>query len=315
MVTGGTGFVGSRICQRLRSERIDFRPTCRTESDRGANSSAVVADLSRKDEVRCIEGDFQFVVHAAASVQLTRTRTSFVPDNVIATRNILDFCKERRVSGIIYISTKGTRHRKGEPLNTEDSRSDIAFQDHYIDSKREAESILMSQKEVPVSVLLPTAIVGPGDHKPTPTGQFILDYCRGKIPAYFPGGLNIVHVEDVSLAVLRVLELNKFNSSFILGGENLSMDEFLELLFQVTGISKPRVRVPLSVAKVLGRISEWKAKITGNPSATTLSKVSILGEGFRSDNSKATKELGIQFRSAREAIADSYTWYKQAKYI
>jgi dihydroflavonol-4-reductase len=315
LVTGGTGFLGSRICRRLRSEGIDCRPTCRTEGDLARDPSAIVADLSRKAEVERIEGDYRFVVHAAASVELTRTRSSFLPDNVIATRNILDFCKERKVKGIIHVSTKGTRHRRGERLNNEDSRFDIACEDGYLDSKREAESILTSQDDVPVSVLLPTAIVGPGDHKPTPTGQFLLDYCRRRIPAYFPGGLNLVHVDDVSLAVLRVLELERFDGSFILGGENLSMDEFLGLLQQTTGIPKPRVRIPLSVAKLVGRVSEAKAGLTGTPPRTTFSKVSILGEGYKSDSSKATRDLRIQFRSAREAIADSYAWYKQERYL
>jgi dihydroflavonol-4-reductase len=299
----------------LHSQKIDFRVTCRSQNDQRTNPSAIVADLARREEVLRIGGDFDFVVHAAASVQLTRTRPSFVPDNVIATRNVLEFCRERGVKGIIFISTKGTRHRAGEALNTEDSEFELPCKDPYIDSKRAAESLMTSQKDVPVAVLLPTAIFGPGDRKPTPTGQFILNYCRRRIPAYFPGGLNVVHVDDVSLAVLRVLELDKFDRAFILAGENLSMDEFMELLFQTTGTPKPRVRIPLSLAKALGRISEWKAGLLGDVPATTLSRVTILGEGFRSDGSRATNELGIRFRPAREAIADSYAWYRREKYL
>ncbi len=96
----------------------------------------------------------------------------------------------------------------------------------YHRSKLEQERAAFSSR-LPIVALLPTAPVGPGDAKPTPTGSLILDFLRGKIVAKAPGhgGMNLVAVEDVARAHVSALELGNIGERYVIGGENLSMDE------------------------------------------------------------------------------------------
>lgn len=314
LVTGATGFLGQRIHNRLRAEGFESVGTTRQAESAGRNASLRMVELSRKEDFTVIEGKFNCVIHAAASVGLGTV--AYHRDNILATQNILAFCKERAIPRLIFVSSKGTRNNVDEHENNENSEFKIGFTDPYIFSKKEAEEYLLRNRgDVAVTILLPTAIVGPGDHKPTPTGMFILDYCKRRIPGYFEGGLNIVHVDDVVLAILQVLQKNYWNETYLLGGSNLSMSEYIRLLGEVTGIPGPYIKIPGPLAEIYARLSEFKSRFSGKEPTVTLGKVRLLRQGFRSSNALASRELGIHFRNAGEAVFDAFLWYKRNRYL
>ncbi len=314
LVTGATGFLGQRIHDRLRAEGFDSVGTTRQVGSAGRNTSLRRVELSRKEDFNAIEGKFDCVIHAAASVGLGTA--AYRRDNILATQNILAFCKERAIPRLIFVSSKGTRNNVDEHENNENSEFKIGFADPYILSKKEAEEYLLRNRgDVAVTILLPTAIVGPGDHKPTPTGMFILDYCKRRIPGYFEGGLNIVHVDDVVLAILQVLQKNHWNKTYLLGGSNLSMSEYIRLLGEVTGIPGPYIKIPGPLAEIYARLSELKSRFSRKEPTVTLGKVRLLRQGFKSSNALASRELGIYFRNAGEAVSDAFLWYKRNRYL
>ena len=73
--------------------------------------------------------------------------------------------------------------------------------------------------------MLPTAPVGPGDRRPTPTGKIIVDLLRGRMPATLGGGMNVVPVEDVAAAHVLALERGRPGERYIAGGVNLTLAE------------------------------------------------------------------------------------------
>ena len=91
---------------------------------------------------------------------------------------------------------------------------------HYKRSKflAEQEAQRAAAEGQPVVIVNPTAPVGPGDWKPTPTGKVILDFLQGKMPAYLDTGLNVVPVEDCAVGHLLAAERGRTGERYILAG-------------------------------------------------------------------------------------------------
>lgn len=89
-------------------------------------------------------------------------------------------------------------------------------------------------------IVNPTAPIGPGDIRPTPTGRVIRDAARGRIPAYVDTGLNIVHVDDVAQGHLQAFEHGLIGERYILGGENMSLKQILEAVADRSHRRPPR---------------------------------------------------------------------------
>ena len=113
---------------------------------------------------------------------------------------------------------------------------------------------------VPVVIVNPSTPIGPGDVKPTPTGQIVLDAARGRTPAYVDTGLNIVHVDDVAAGHLLAFHRGRIGERYILGGEDMTLRQILTLIARLVGRSPPRIRLPhgavLPVAYVVGAVCQ-----------------------------------------------------------
>jgi dihydroflavonol-4-reductase len=166
---------------------------------------------------------------------------------------------------------------------------------------------------VPVVSVLPTAPIGPGDAKPTPTGKMILDFANGRITAKAPGhgGLNLVAVEDVARAHVAALQKGRIGERYVVGGENLSMDRIWEMLAEITGKPMPRWRAPYALALAAAYVDEARCRL--DPNATPLAPlegVRMSRERMYADSSKSQRELGHQPRPVREALQRAVAWFR-----
>src|SRR5690606_10545724 len=138
----------------------------------------------------------------------------------------------------------------------------------YKRSKHLAEQAVlkMAQRGLPVVIVNPSFPVGPWDSKPTPSGQIIVNFLRGKIPAYVETGLNVIDVEDVAIAHVLAAEKGRIGERYILGHEHLTLPEIFRVLEQISGVKAPRLRIPYAVAYASACISEVIARtITRRP--------------------------------------------------
>jgi dihydroflavonol-4-reductase len=171
---------------------------------------------------------------------------------------------------------------------------------------------------VPCVVVLPSAPVGPGDWKPTPTGKMILDFARGKMFAKPPagGGMNLVAVEDVARAHVSALRRGLVGERYLVGGENLSFDEIWRLLGETTGRSVPRFRVPRALAFGVAHIDELRCRL--QPDARPLAPlegVRMSTERMYVDCTKAAAELGFTAQPVRPALERAVAWYRANGYM
>jgi dihydroflavonol-4-reductase len=324
VVTGGTGFIGSAVVRHLAAGGHRVRVLARGGSDR-----RLLADLP----VEIVEGDLTDAVslrrsshgcgwlfHVAAFYSLwARDRRLFYDINVEGTRRILQAAAEAGASRVVYTSTVGAL---GIPKNgsagTEETPVSLAdMVGDYKRSKFLAEEVArdFARQGLPVVIVNPSAPVGPRDIKPTPTGQMIVDFLRGRMWAYLETGLNLVDVEDVAAGHLLAAERGKVGERYILGGRNLTLREIFEILARVTGIRPPRLKVTPGLILPLARVSEWVADhLTGRPPLIAVDAVRMARKTMFFDCAKAIRELGMPQSPVEGALDRAVCWFREHGY-
>ena len=239
LVTGASGFIGSAVTRQLVAREQEVialvEPGADTANLDGLDVKQVVGDLRSGEDVQSAVNGCRAVFHVAALYRFwARDPETFYAINVDGTRNVLDAAAEEAgVERLVYTSTVGTlglEHVSGSRSADERSFPDVRhLYGSYKRSKYVAEhEVLRAIAEgLPASLVLPTFPVGPGDRAPTPTGKLVLDFLNGRMPAYVDTVLNVAHVDDLAAGHVLALEKGRTGRSYILGGENLTLQQVL----------------------------------------------------------------------------------------
>lgn len=318
LVTGGTGFVGAHLVRALLDRGETVRCLVRPGGDRrnlaGLPVEVVEGDITDPPATaRAVRG-CETVFHAAAAYRL------WVPDpapmyrvNVGGTRTVLAAAGEAGARRIVYTSTVGALGNPGDGRpGTEETPVTLAeMVGHYKRSKflAEQEALRLHRTGLPVVIVNPTAPVGAYDVKPTPTGQMIVDFLRGRMRGILRTGLNLVAAADVAAGHLLAAERGKAGERYILGHANLMLEEIFALLSRLTGIPAPRLRVPYVVAYAAGVGAEGIARLTGRPPRIPLTGVRMARKVMFFDPAKAVRELGLPQTPVEGALREAVDWF------
>ena len=161
---------------------------------------------------------------------------------------------------------------------------------HYKRSKFLAEQCALRAAEagLPVVIVNPTTPVGPGDWKPTPTGNIIVDFLNGRMPGYVDTGLNFVPVEDCATGHLLAAERGRVGERYILGGENLTLKQMLDMLARASaGVRAPRWKFPHALAYAAGCVDTAVSRLLGREPQIPLEGVRMARHNMFVDASKA----------------------------
>jgi len=324
-ITGGTGFVGSAVIRKLLAAghqvRALVRPGTNTRQLDGLPVERIEGDLANAGSLHTGMSGCQWVFHVAALYAYWGyTWDDFYQSNVEGTRRVLEAAARSGVQRIVHTSSIASLGipRDGTPGTEETS---VTLEDMLSDYKRSkylAEEVVREfvANGLPVVTVNPAAPVGVGDHKPTQTGKMIVDFLNGKMPAYVDTGLTIVDVDDVAEGHMLAMEKGKIGERYILGGENLSLKQVLDLLSEVSGRPEVRLRIPHAVVLAWAYVDTWFARLDSKhiPAATPDAvRVSSKKEYFSS--AKAMRELGYTFIPAREALRKAVAWYRANGYV
>ena len=315
-LTGATGFVGSHVLKELLRAGFPVRALVRDSGIR-LDCETVVGDLERAGELSNALKDCRYLVHCAARYSFAPSgRAALKHVNVTGTESLFAAAHVAGVERAVLTSssaTVGPAH--GDHLARE---SDYAHDggNGYHASKLAQERVAVSSR-VPTVVVLPTAPVGPNDHKPTPTGTMILNFARGRMFAKPPsGGLNLVPVEDVARAHVSALLKGVAGERYILGGENLTLDELWEMLSEITGKPVPRARIPTPVLYTIAYVDEMRCLIRRDAEPLVpLEGVRMAEERMFVDSSKAARELDFRPGGVRGALERAVAWYRERGYL
>jgi dihydroflavonol-4-reductase len=324
LVTGATGFVGWHVARQLLEKGQTVRALVRDPVRSAAalkeleGIETVQGDLRDEDSVARAVGGCGTVFHVAADYRLWAPRPEeMYRSNVDGTRNLLVAARRAGVEKCVYTSTVGCiGMRKGE-LGSEDTPVGLAeMHGPYKRSKFLAEEVALqfAQEGFPVVLVNPTAPVGDHDFRPTPTGKIVVDFLRGAMPAFLDTGLNVVYVGDVAQGHLLACERGRTGERYILGGENLTLQQIFERLEEATGRPAPKLRIPYAVAYAAGLASTGWAAVTGKEPMAPLDGVRMARKKMWVRHDKATRELGYSARPAAEALRRAAEWFQANGY-
>jgi dihydroflavonol-4-reductase len=324
-VTGGTGFVGGHLirglCARGYKVRALVRPTTCHDTLKALPIELVHGSLSDFPIIRKAMEGCQVVYHAAADYRLwTRNPSEMYATNVEGTRNVLQAAWETKVAKIVYTSTVGTigLNKDGKPANETTFLEPDSRTGHYKTSKflAEKEALSFAKKGLPIVIVNPSAPIGSHDWKPTPTGRIVVDFLSGRMPMYLDTGLNVVDVEDVAEGHFLASEKGRIGERYILGNENLTLKQILDLLAEITGIPAPKYRCPYPMALLAAWISEGLTWITnGKDPRVPREGVYMARKLMFFDSSKAKEELGYRTGTTDFALRKAVHWFSQNGYL
>ena len=324
LVTGASGFVGSHVARQLLQAGEHVRVLVRRSSNLAALNGLAVeyveGDLQDATSLERAMSGIGRLFHVAADYRLwTRNPDEIYKTNVEGTRRLFEIAARSGVERIVYTSTVATIAVPAHgPLPNEDTRASLGQMiGHYKRSKflAEAEALKAAGAGIPVVIVNPTAPVGPSDWKPTPTGRIIVDFLKGKMPAYVNTGLNVVAVEDVARGHLLAAERGRIGERYILGGRNMTLKEILNALASITGRPAPRVRLPHAVALAAGYADEFLSRIAGREPQVPVEGVKMSRHRMFVASDKAQRELGYGFGPVEEALAAAVRWYEEHGYV
>jgi dihydroflavonol-4-reductase len=326
LLTGATGFVGAAVLRCLRTAGHHVRALVRPNSDRrnlsGIDCEIVTGDLTNPESLKRAVRGCEGVFHVAADYRI------WVPDrekmnrvNVQGTIDLIRAAAAAGASRIVYTSSVATLRLRDDGLPVdEESHAELSdIVGAYKQSKFLAEQEvkrLVTAARIPVVTVKPTAPFGPGDVKPTPTGRMVVEAASGRMPAYVNTGLNVVHVDDVATGHLLAYQKGTIGESYIVGGENRTLQWILETIAKLTGQRPPQIQLPHWLVTPLAHIWEGVTRIRGyGEPMLTVDSVRMARKLMYFSSEKARRELGYSSRPAVEALRDAIEWFYKHGYL
>jgi dihydroflavonol-4-reductase len=315
-VTGATGFLGRHVVERLKKSEHELyylvRKTSRVGHLEAPRAHLVYGDVADRESLPAGMAGMDWVLHMANLYSFWEPdKRAYTPINVEGTRNVLETALTSGVSKVVHVSSALAYGKPPDVPFTEASGfGPVAFSE-YARTKRRADLIardLHEQRGLPLVVVAPGSIMGPGD--PKSTGQYILDiaYRRMPVRACESGPCTFVHVADAAEACVRALEKEgNTGEEYLVGGQTITIGELNRLIHEVSGVPLPRFALPDPVTVLCSYFLTALANVTRRPPpwGMSIDQVRTILRGFRFDGSKAVRELGITYTPLRQAVADT----------
>jgi len=309
-VTGGSGFVGGALIERLRSEGRDVRALARSERAaervRELGAEPVSGDLDDRESLRAGAEGCEVCFHAAAKVEDWGDPADFERLNVQGTRNVIDACREAGVRRLVHVGTEAAL-MAGQPLVNVDESAPLRPDSPalYSSSKAKAEQLVRAAngEDLETVVVRPRFVWGRGDSTLLPQ---IVEMVRSGRFRWVGGGRHLTattHIDNtVEGLLLGATRAPAGGVYFVTDGEPVVFRDFLTALVGTQGVEIPDKSVPPGMAGAAARAAEaiWRGlRRPGNPPLTRFA-VWVSSQECTIDISRAERELGYRPVTSRE---------------
>ena len=328
-ITGGTGFIGGNLIQKLLHKGFKVKALVRNNT--GANRDLLLQKYHWKDSVEIINGDIlepesfrdkindcEIVIHSAALIEFWNRRWNTVYKvNVVGTNNVLDAALKSNIKKFIHISSVAAigYGENNEPINEEHPYNWKKHHICYMETKHQAEESVFKaiNKGLNATIVNPANVWGIGDYRGRRAPLIKIIKCG--LPFYVNSGTNFVDVEAVCEAIINAIELGKCGKRYILGGENLTIKEFLDTIASELNARKPFIELPKLPIVLFSYMQELLGLLTNISPKPSVSQLCFFGNKIYYDSTLATKELKMPFISFKQCIDKTIDFYKKEKMI
>jgi len=324
LVTGGTGFTGKALVQRLLDEghevvSLDYKEGLKTDDLRKAGAEVVIGSVGDKEVVdRCTQG-VDVVQHLAAAFRELDVPNSYYDEiNIGGTRNVLEAAEKYKVKKVIYCSTCGVHGNVENPPANESAPINAA--DYYQQTKYAAEPVVkeFADKGMKTVIIRPAAIYGPGDPE-----RFFMIFRRvnnGKFPM-FGGGKTLYHplyVDNLVDAHMLAMEPGKGDGEtyLIADEEYVSIENLVQRVGKALKVDVKISHFPIWPLIIAGHVFEKACKPFKITPPIFPRRVDWYRQNRAFDISKAKKELGYDPKvGLDEGLSRTAQWYKDEGYL
>jgi len=330
LVTGATGFLGSQLVRTLLERGESVKAFVRPGSNLAALSGypqdrfkIAVGDIRIEQSVFAALSNCTRLYHVAANFKMwDPDRSRIILPAVEGMRATLRAARSRKLEKIVVTSSAGVLGTNAAPEAMDETHEfNLEDPEAYFAAKVAADQVAHEfiAQGLPIVLALPTTIAGPGDWKPTPNGQLLLEYLKTPSTSHFPvtaGGINVVDVEDVAQGHVGAMEHGVVGERYLLGGDNLTFSQLFETLCDLTGLAEPSAPKGKGLMKFAGKLFELNARLRGGEPRITSRLANDYVDSFSYVTSKkAELALGYRHRPAREALARSVRWFLANGYV
>ncbi len=320
LVTGGAGFVGSRLVAllRARGERVRVLDLRAVDDD----ADSIVGSVTDHTVVERAMRDVDSVFHLAGNAQLWSPREEQFDDvNHRGARVVLAAAQSVNVRRFVHCSSLTTLIGRSTPIGpsmaTEASEKPLSdMLGPYPRSKWMADAAVIEAvgQGLDAVIAIPTEPIGPGDISLTPPTKMIRDFALGRTPAYIDCLFNFIPVDSLAEGMIAARERGRRGERYILGGADISMLELLKGIEAVGGAPPPRTRLPYGVALGIAAIeTALIARITSNPPRAPLTGVRLAGRQVAFSSDKARRELQWEAAQLKPVLAETVRWLMNEK--
>lgn len=324
LLTGATGYLGSQIAAELirRGEhfRVLVRDASRLDFDLAKSGcEVVVGDVcDARTVAQALEG-VKRVIHTAALVKMwVRDPHEFWRVNVEGLKHLLDASMAAGVEKFIYTSSFIALGPSASRRGAEDLRHDGRYSNEYEQTKAEALAWLREEgfRRYPVVALMPGVIYGPGPAtEANLVGKMIAQFTAGNFPGILGSGKqrwSFAFIREVVAAHLAALDAGKVGESYILGGDNRSLDDFFKVLAAVSGVHREVRHLPIVAGKIVGSVEMLRTRWSGRQPQLTPGVVDVFKHDWVYSSAKAVRELGYHVVTLEKGLSETLETERKA---
>lgn len=315
-VTGGTGFVGLNLVQRLKNDGWDVTALHRKSSDLTFLSrfkpNLVVGEITSQASLEAtIPQGTDTLFHVAGNTNMwRRMNAEQTRDNVEGTHNVVEAAIKRGVRRLIVTSSISAYGGvSGEVAEETPSLAEHSRVNYELTKWRAQEVARAATKRgLEVVIMQPGAILGPYDIG-TWSRMFVM-VRDGKLPGVPPAQLSFAHVAEVVSAHIAAADRGTNGGQYILAGENRSMLDLVTEISLLLGKPAPKGEMSATLLKIVAHVGDFLSNFTGKQPAITPEMADGLGGAFTVTSAKAQKELGYRIVPLKVMVKDCYDWMK-----
>lgn len=320
LVTGGTGFIGSRLVNRLATGENEVHVLVRRTSDLTSleecldRITLVYGDVTSAESLDGLFTGVDEVYHSAGLTYMgNRVNPMLEKINVQGTRNVLAESRKAGVKRVVHVSsiTAVGIGSARKPLDESSPWNFDRLNLEYARTKHVAEKIVAEEVSngLDCVIVVPAFVFGAGDVNFN-AGRIIKDVYNRKMPFYPLGGVCIIDVEIVVDATIAAMQKGRTGERYIIGGDNVSFRELSQTIMKITGVHQSSLPLPLWAAHIISYLLNFSKNRNKISKLFNMSMFAVASEFLYFDSAKAKRELGMRYEPYEQSIRRTFEWYR-----